>query len=212
MNDTHNYRGAAFVYDHTIIIELSFMSDVSTDDYLIGIQFHTVESSKTPIMHHCLIKVRVFFSRTHEILSKKNISQVLHAVLSRIIVLRTALHCPALIHSPAAYKLWNKRLKCMWDSLVPQTRSDSEGSDHSLDRLKRIHVPQSKGTSGGPVCAFSISRGQMCAVPMHIFSCHHTKSMPNKPICKCASYLSLLSLSIYIYRYIHIYIYISYEM
>lgn len=105
MNDTHNYRGAAFVYDHTIIIELSFMSDVSTDDYLIGIQFHTVESSKTPIMHHCLIKVRVFFSRTHEILSKKNISQVLHAVLSRIIVLRTALHCPALIHSPAAYKL-----------------------------------------------------------------------------------------------------------
>lgn len=43
------------------------MSNVFTDDYLIGIQFHTVESSKTPIMHHCLIKVAF---RTHEILSQ----------------------------------------------------------------------------------------------------------------------------------------------
>lgn len=57
MNDMHNYCDAAFVYNHTVIMELSFMSDVFTDDYLIGIQFHTVASSKTPIMHHCLIKV-----------------------------------------------------------------------------------------------------------------------------------------------------------
>lgn len=57
MNDTHNYCDAAFVYNQTVIVELSFMSNVFTDDYLIGIQFHTVESSKRPILHHCLIKV-----------------------------------------------------------------------------------------------------------------------------------------------------------
>lgn len=60
MNDMRNYCDAAFVYNHTVIVELYFMSDVFTDDYLIGIQFHTVESSKTSIMHHCLIKVAFF--------------------------------------------------------------------------------------------------------------------------------------------------------
>lgn len=29
MNDMHNYCDAAFVYDHTVIMELSFMSDFS---------------------------------------------------------------------------------------------------------------------------------------------------------------------------------------
>lgn len=67
MNTTYNYCSVACVYNHTVIMALSFMSNVFTDDYLIGIQFHTVESSKTPIMHHCLIKVAF---RTHEILSQ----------------------------------------------------------------------------------------------------------------------------------------------
>lgn len=67
MNDMHNYCDAVFVYNHTVIMELSFMSSVFTDDYLIGIQFHTVESSNTPIMHRCLIKV-AFCS--HKILSQ----------------------------------------------------------------------------------------------------------------------------------------------
>lgn len=67
MSDMYNYCDAAFLYNHTVITELSFMSNIFTDDYLIGIQFHTVESSKTPIMHHCLIKVAF---RTHEILSQ----------------------------------------------------------------------------------------------------------------------------------------------
>lgn len=66
MNDMHNYNDAAFPYNHTVIMALSFMSIVFTDDYLIGVQFHTVESSKT-IMHHCLIKVAF---RTREIPSQ----------------------------------------------------------------------------------------------------------------------------------------------
>lgn len=45
MNDMHNYCDAAFVYNHGVIMALSFMSNVFTDDYLIGIQFHTLESS-----------------------------------------------------------------------------------------------------------------------------------------------------------------------
>lgn len=67
INDMHNYCDAAFVYSQTVIMKLYVMSNVFTDDYLIGIQFHTVESSKTPIIHHCLIKVAFC---THEILSQ----------------------------------------------------------------------------------------------------------------------------------------------
>lgn len=36
MNDMHNYCDAAFVY-YTLIMALSFMSNVFTDDYLIEI-------------------------------------------------------------------------------------------------------------------------------------------------------------------------------
>lgn len=91
---------------HSCVITLLSWNRLScptlfTDDYLIGIQFHTVESSKTPIMHHCLIKLAFFFC-THEILSQ-NLpfhDSYMRLVLSRIIVLWAALHCPALIHSP----------------------------------------------------------------------------------------------------------------
>lgn len=66
MNDMHNHCDAAFVYNHSVIMALSFMSNVFTDDYLIGVQFHTLESSKDSFMHHGLIKVAF---HTHEILS-----------------------------------------------------------------------------------------------------------------------------------------------
>lgn len=39
----------------------------STDDYLIGIQFHTLEAQKASFMHHGLIKVAF---HSHEILSQ----------------------------------------------------------------------------------------------------------------------------------------------
>lgn len=107
MNDMRNYCDAAFVYNHTVIVELYFMSDVFTDDYLIGIQFHTVESSKTSIMHHCLIKVAFFFAlikscHKNPLFTIPTCSPLTHNCITDCITL-SRFNSP-----PAAYTLWNK--------------------------------------------------------------------------------------------------------
>lgn len=77
------------------------MSNVFTDDYLIGTQFHTLEGSTTFIMRRCLIKVAF---RTREILSAQTSSS-----LSRTLVfIRDCVTSSQFDSQLPAYTLWGK--------------------------------------------------------------------------------------------------------
>lgn len=137
------------VMPHSCVITLLSWNRLScptlfTDDYLIGIQFHTVESSKTPIMHHCLIKLAFFFLHSWNPVTKPPFSRFLHATSP--LTHNCIMGCITLSRfnsQPAAYKLWNKdRSVCeiLW-FLGLACRQQRGVGDYSLDRLEHIGSP-----------------------------------------------------------------------
>lgn len=90
------------------------MCGVFTDDYLIAYNFTHQKAQKSPIMHHGLIKI-FFFCLWNP--ATKPFSQLLHVLLSHLIVLQTTLHCLALIHRLQLTCL-KQRGEHMWDWLL----------------------------------------------------------------------------------------------
>lgn len=112
MNGMHNYHDVTFVYNRAVIIESYFMQNVFTDDYLIGIHFHTQEGSKSSMMHHCLIKV-AFHTHTNPVTQKKSPSRSPYAWLQYGLCNIVPVYFTA-----SGLHIVKQRHNCRWDSLV----------------------------------------------------------------------------------------------
>lgn len=161
---------ALFGYYSTIIMELPLLSDVSTDDYLIDVRFATVE--RVPLCTTASFK-SLMKSR-----HKTPFSQVLHAVLSRIIVLRTALHCLAVIPSlrltGCETKDWSVCGRgCSLRRAPRRLWSENPPPRHAARTSHRTSRRLVWGFRGQSACRTSVT--------MHIFCRTRTESGPNEP-------------------------------